>query len=146
MRVAIASDHGGYSLKEYLKKELQDDYEFLDEGCFSEEPVDYPIYAKKVALDIQNGLCELGIVVCTTGIGVSITANKFKGVRCALCFNEKMALSSRTHNDANVLALGKDNQSSLEALKIVKIFLSTSFSNAERHARRVNIINNFEGE
>ena len=146
MRVAIGSDHGGFELKEYLKKELQNEYDFIDAGCFSTESVDYPVYAKSVCLMVKNKEAELGIVICKTGIGMSITANKFKGIRCALCLNENMALMTKLHNDANVLSLGADNQDKNEALKIVRTFLSTNFSNEERHARRVNIIKSYEGE
>lgn len=146
MRVAIGSDHGGFELKEYLKSELKNDFDFIDEGCFSKDSVDYPLYAEKVAKEIQNKNADYGIVICTNGIGMSIAANKFKGIRCALCLNESMAFKAKTHNNANVLSLGAENQGRTEALQIVKTFLSTKFSNEERHARRVNIINNFEGE
>ena len=146
MRVAIGSDHGGFELKEYLKSELKNDFDFIDEGCFSKDSVDYPLYAEKVAKEMQNKNADYGIVICTNGIGMSIAANKFKGIRCALCLNESMALKAKTHNNANVLSLGAENQGRTEALQIVKTFLSTKFSNEERHARRVNIINNFEGE
>ena len=146
MRVAIGSDHGGFELKEYLKSELKNDFDFIDEGCFSKDSVDYPLYAEKVSKEVQNKNADYGIVICTNGIGMSIAANKFRGIRCALCLNESMAFNSKTHNNANVLSLGATNQSNIEALKIVKTFLNTEFSNEERHARRVNIINNFEGE
>lgn len=146
MRVAIGSDHGGFELKEYLKSELKNDFDFIDEGCFSKDSVDYPLYAEKVSKEVQNKNADYGIVICTNGIGMSIAANKFRGIRCALCLNESMASNAKTHNNANVLSLGATNQSNAEALKIVKAFLNTEFSNEERHARRVNIINNFEGE
>ena len=144
MKISISSDHGAYDLKEFLKEKLGSDYEIIDHGCFSKESCDYPIYASKVAMDIRDKMCDLGIVLCTNGIGVSIVANKYKGVRCALCLNTDMAYHAKTHNDANCLSLGSTNQSFSEALEIAKIFLNTSFSNEERHTRRVNQIKNIE--
>lgn len=145
-KISIGSDHGGFQLKEYLKENLSINYEIIDEGCFSTDSTDYPIFAQKVAKDIETNKADLGIVVCTSGIGVSIVANKVKGVRCALCTSLDMAEKSRLHNDANVLALGKMNQSFEEALEIAKTFLSTEFSNEERHIRRIKEIITIEGE
>ena len=146
MKVAIASDHGGFELKEYLISELKDKFNLIDEGCFSKDSVDYPLYAKKVAEDIESNVAEYGILICTNGIGITIAANKFKGIRCALCVNESMAEHAKLHNDANIVALGAINQEKEEALKIVQKFLSTEFSHEERHERRVNEIKNFEEE
>ena len=103
MRVAIGSDHGGFELKEYLRSELKNDFDFIDEGCFSKDSVDYPLYAEKVSKEVQNKNADYGIVICTNGIGMSIAANKFRGIRCALCLNESMAFKAKTHNNANVL-------------------------------------------
>ena len=146
MKVSIGCDHGGFELKEYLLNALKDDYEMIDEGCYSKESVDYPLYAKKVSEDLINKKADYGILICTNGIGITIAANKFKGIRCALCLNEDMASHSKLHNDANIVSLGQTNQSMEEALKIVKTFLTTEFSNEERHLRRVKEIINFEGE
>ena len=104
------------------------------------------MYAKKVSEDIQKGTARYGILICTNGVGVTIAANKFKGIRCALALNEDMASQSKLHNDANILSMGAKNQSKELALKIAKTFLTTEFSNEERHLRRVNEIKSFEGE
>ena len=107
--IAIGSDHGGYKLKEEIKKYLEEkEIEYEDCGTFSEERADYPEIAKAVALEIQNKQCDKGILICRSGIGMSIVANKFKGIRCAKCDNEEEAKFSRMHNDSNVLALGAD--------------------------------------
>jgi len=140
LKIAISSDHGGYSLKEYLVKNLKDEYNIVDFGCNSLDSVDYPIYASYTANAIKNKEVDFGIVICTNGVGVTIVANKFKGVRCALCINCDMAEHAKLHNDANCLSLGAKNQSEEEALNIAKAFLTTSFSNEERHLRRVNEI------
>ena len=144
MKISIGSDHGGFNLKEKIKDYFKDSYEILDRGTYSKESCDYPIFAKKVGEDVRDGIADLGIVVCTNGIGVTIVANKVKGVRAALCLNESMAEHAKLHNDANVLALGETNQSIDEALKIVKTFVETSFTHEERHERRVNEIKNME--
>ncbi len=144
MKVSIASDHGGYELKEFIKNKLSHQYEFIDKGCFSKDSVDYPIYASLAAEDLSNGIVDNAIVICTNGVGVSMVANKVKGVRCALCLNIEMASHAKLHNDANCLALGQVNQSMDEALNIVKTFLGTNFSNEERHLRRVNQIKKME--
>ena len=146
MKVSIGADHGGFELKEYLYEKLKNEYQLIDNGCFSKDSVDYPLYAKKVALDIQNKNADYGILICTNGIGITIAANKFKGISCALCLNEEMAEHAKLHNDANVVSLGAINQTKEEALSIVKKFLTTEFSYEERHLRRVNEIISFEGE
>lgn len=146
MKIAIGTDHGGFELKEYLKKELSSKDEIIDEGCFSKESVDYPVYAKKVANDIESGKAELGILICTNGIGMSIAANKFNGIRAALVLSDDMAMHAKAHNDANVICLGGDNQSKEAALNYAKLFIDTPFSNVERHERRVNEIKSFEEE
>lgn len=139
--IALGCDHGGYELKQeviaYLEK---NGLEYKDFGCYSTEAVDYPVYAKLVAKAIQSGECEKGILICGTGIGISITANKFKGIRAALCTDCFSAEATRLHNDANVLAMGGRVVGAGLALKIVDTFLNTPFSNDERHIRRISQI------
>ena len=136
--IALGCDHGGYELKQEIKKYLDaKGIEYKDFGCDSTAAVDYPVYAKKVAKAIQSGECEKGILICGTGIGISITANKFKGIRAALCTDCFCAEATRLHNDANVLALGGRVVGPGLAVKIVETFLNTPFSGDERHARRI---------
>ena len=139
--IAIGSDHGGYQLKQAVMKHLEKrGIEYRDFGCFSETSCDYPDYAKPVANAVVNGECEFGILICGTGIGISITANKIKGVRAALCTDCFCAEATRLHNNANILALGGRVVGEGLALKIVDTFLDTPFSNEERHIRRINKI------
>lgn len=139
--IAISSDHGGYQLKEAIKKHLSArGDEFKDFGTHSEEPCDYPVYAKMTAKAVASGECELGIVVCGTGIGVSIAANRVRGVRAALCTDARMAEVTRLHNDSNVLALGGRVLSEEEAFLVVDKFLDTKFSGEERHIRRIKML------
>jgi len=139
--IALGSDHGGYALKMAVKKHLEErGLECRDYGCYDTNSCDYPVYGKAAAKAVADGTCDRGIVVCTTGIGISITANKQKGIRCALCTCENQAKMTRLHNDANMLALGASTVSEEEAMKIVDIFLDTEFSNEERHIRRINLI------
>ena len=141
MKIGIGSDHGGVELKEKVIKHLQArGIECEDTGCYSTESCDYPVYAKKVAHAILDGECEKGILICGTGIGISITANKFKGIRAAVCTDCFTAEATRLHNDANILALGGRVVGPGLALKIVDTFLNTPFSNDERHIRRINQI------
>ena len=139
--IAIACDHGGYELKQeiinYLKKEM---IEYVDFGCDSIEAVNYPVYARKVARAIVSGNCEKGILICGTGIGISIAANKVPGIRCALCTDCFTAEATRQHNDANILALGGRVVGPGVAVKIVDTFLNTEFSGEERHQRRIDMI------
>lgn len=138
MKISLGCDHGGYDLKEKVKKYLEEKgYEVADCGCYSKESCDYPEYARKAAWMVANGEVEKGIVICTTGIGVSIVANKIKGIRCALCHNEHTATMTRLHNNANMLAMGAVEISAEDALKITEIFLTTEFSGEEKHMRRV---------
>ena len=137
MKIAVASDHGGLSLKNYLAQYLQQQgHEVVDFGTTTAESCDYPDFARPAALSVASGKCERGIVCCTTGIGVSMVANKVRGVRCALCTNTDMASSTRHHNDANVLALGQRYVDNDTARQIVEIFLSTPFDGG-RHETRV---------
>lgn len=141
MKVSIACDHGAYELKEEVKKYLTSKgYEMVDEGTYSVDSCDYPDFARKAALDVAEGKCEKGIVLCTTGIGVSIVANKVKGIRCALCHNEDCAKMTRLHNDANMIAMGAKYIEPELAKKIADVFLTTEFSGEEKHARRVSKI------
>lgn len=139
--IALGSDQGGFELKQEIIKHLEErGLEFKDFGSYDTKSVDYPEYAKKVCKAINAGECEKGILVCGTGIGISITANKIKGIRAALCTDCFMAEATRLHNDANVLALGGRVVGAGLALKIVDTFLDTPFSNEERHIRRINAI------
>lgn len=139
--IAFGSDHGGYDLKvkimEYLTKK---GYECKDYGCFDKNSCDYPDFGKAAALAVANGECEKGIVVCTTGIGISIAANKVKGIRCALCTDPYLAKMTRLHNDANMLSLGGGFTGDNLAFEIVDTFLTTEFSAEEKHQRRINKI------
>ena len=144
MKISIGSDHGGFNLKEKIKANFSKEYEFIDRGTYSLDSCDYPIFAKAVAEDVRDKNADFGIVICTNGVGVTIVANKVKGVRCALCLNNSMAEHAKLHNDANVIALGETNQSDEEAFEMVKIFIETPFSFEERHVRRVNEIKDME--
>ena len=139
--IGIGSDHGGFHLKEEIIKYLKDNnIPFKDYGTYSTDAVDYPIYGKKVANDVANGTLEKGILICGTGIGISISANKVKGVRAALCHDVFSAKATREHNNANILCMGERVIGVGLALEIVKAFLETPFSNDERHIRRINMI------
>lgn len=139
--IAIGSDHGGFDLKEQVIAHLKEQgLEVKDCGCYDKSSCDYPVYGKAVAQAVVDGTCEKGIVICTTGIGISITANKFKGIRCALCADTISAKLTRLHNDANVLAIGAGIVGPNLAMSIVDTFLSTDFSGEERHQRRVDQI------
>ena len=139
--IALGCDHGGYELMQEVKKHLEErGLEYKDFGCNGPESVDQPVYGKKVAQAIVDGECEKGILICGTGIGISITANKFKGIRAALCTDCFTAEATRLHNDANILAMGGRVVGPGLALKIVDTFLDTPFSGDERHIRRINMI------
>lgn len=139
--IAIGSDHGGFGLKQEVMEHLKErNIEYKDFGSYSEESCDYPVYAKKVAQAILNKECELGILICGTGIGISIAANKVKGIRAALCHDCFSAEATKLHNNANILAMGARVVGPGLALKIVDTFLDTPFSNDERHIRRINLI------
>lgn len=139
--IALGCDHGGYELMQEVKAYLdKNQMSYQDFGCDSTEAVDYPIYARKVANAIVCGDCEFGILICGTGIGISIAANKVPGIRAALCSDCFSAQATREHNDANVLALGGRVIGTGLALKIVDTFLHTPFSNDERHIKRIQLI------
>ena len=142
--IAIGSDHGGYALKQYIMQGLKDmGIEYKDFGCFSEESCDYPTIAEPLANAVAAGECEKGILICGTGIGMSICANKVNGIRAALCENCFSAEFTRRHNDANVLCMGARTIGSGLALKITETFLTTDFEGG-RHARRVAMITEVE--
>lgn len=139
--LALGCDHGGYELMQEVKKHLDKrGIAYKDFGCYSMEAVDYPIYGKAAAEAVASGECDRGILICGTGIGISITANKVKGVRAALCTDCFCAEATRQHNDANMLALGGRVVGTGLALKIVDTFLDTPFSGEERHERRIQMI------
>lgn len=139
--IAIGSDHGGFTLKQEIVKYLTEkNIDFEDFGCYSEKSCDYTEYGRAVAEAVAAGKYEKGILICGTGIGISITANKVRGIRCALCSDCFSAEATREHNDANILALGGRVVGSGLALKIVDTFLNTPFSNEERHIRRISRI------
>jgi len=145
MKVAMGCDHGGYDLKEEVKKHLQDKgIEVVDFGTNSLDSCDYPDFGIAAAKAVAAGECDKGIVICTTGIGISIAANKVKGIRCALCSDLTSARLTREHNDANVLAMGAAIVGHLVALDIVDTFLNTEFSNLEKHSRRIRKISEAE--
>ena len=144
--IALACDHGGFALKEEIRKHLDEQkIAYEDFGCYSTDSVDYPIYGAKAAHAVGEGRCDRGIVVCTTGIGISITANKVHGVRCALCRDVLSAEMTRRHNNANMLALAGGFTSGFEACRIVDTFLTTEFEGG-RHQRRVDEIMALETE
>jgi ribose 5-phosphate isomerase B len=139
--IAIGSDHGGYALKKALMEHLDKrGLAYKDFGTYSEASCDYPVYAKAVANAVVNGECDRGILICGTGIGVSMTANKIHGIRAALCSDCFSAEATRQHNDANILCMGARVVGEGLALKIADTFLDTPFSNDERHIRRISQI------
>ena len=139
--IAIGSDHGGFALKQEIIGYLEEKgFEYKDFGAYTEASCDYPVYAKKVAEAILAGECEKGILICGTGIGISITANKYKGIRAALCHDCFSAQATREHNDANIVAMGARVVRAGLAIKIVETFLNTEFSGDERHINRIRQI------
>lgn len=144
--IAIGSDHGGYLLKEEIKKHLEEKgWEFKDFGTDSTASCDYPVYAEKVCRAIQSGECEKGILVCGTGIGMSMCANKCKGIRAAVCGDHFSAEFTRKHNNANVLCLGARVTGSGVALQLVDIFLTTEFEGG-RHEKRIEMMMELENK
>ena len=144
MKIAIGCDHGGYLLKQDILIWMEEnDIDYEDFGCFSTESVDYPIYGEKVARAVASGEYDKGIVICTTGIGISIAANKVKGIRCAHCADPLSAEMTRRHNDANVLALGAGIVGPNLAKRMVEVFLNTEVEGG-RHARRVGQLDAIE--
>ena len=145
MNISLGCDHGGFALKEHVKGYLEGQgHQVLDCGCHSTDSVDYPVFGRAAAEAVADGRCERGIVICTTGIGISITANKVRGIRCALCADPLSAEMTRRHNDANMLAMGAGMIGKNMAERIVDTFLTTGFEGG-RHQRRVDLITAMEG-
>jgi len=145
MKIALGCDHGGYPLMQEVKKHLDElGIEYRDFGTYSTESCHYPIFAAAAAHAVANGECDTGIVICTTGIGISIAANKVKGIRCALCSDCFSAEMTRRHNDANMLALGANVVGKGLALRIVDTFLNAPPFEGGRHAARIGMITDIE--
>ena len=146
MKISLGCDHGAFTLKEHIKDYLtQRGHEVVDCGTYSADSCDYPVFAQAAAQRVSSGECERGIVMCTTGIGISISANKVKGVRCALCSEPYSAEMTRRHNDANMLAMGAGLIGQNMADRIVDTFLSTEFEGG-RHQRRVDRMMEIENQ
>lgn len=144
MRIAVGSDHAGYELKEFLKKEMESmGLEILDLGCYDESPVDYPEYGFRVAEKVSSGDADFGLLVCGTGLGMCVCANKVKGIRAALVYDLYAAIQSRRHLNANVLVLGGRMTGRELAKEILRVFLSTPFDGG-RHERRIEKIEEYE--
>lgn len=140
MKIAIGSDHGGYELKsEVINHLLKRGIEVKDKGCYDTSSCDYPVYAKAVTEEVATGMADLGILICGTGIGMSMAANKVEGIRAALCHDCFSAKATKEHNNANVLCMGARVVGPGLALMIVDDFIDTEFSNDERHVRRINM-------
>ncbi|MBU0616001.1 MAG: ribose-5-phosphate isomerase [Nanoarchaeota archaeon] len=146
MKIVIGSDHAGYELKEHLKKAVKElGYDIEDKGTDNPDvSVDYPKFAESVAKEVANGKGKLGVLVCGTGMGVSIAANKVKGARAAVVYNEATAKLAREHNNANIICLGGRELSKEQGKKFVKLFIETPFSEDERHKRRIKEISDLE--
>ena len=145
MKISLGCDHGGYALKEHIKAYLESKgHEVVDCGTYSTDSCDYPIFGEAAARKVQSGECERGIVICTTGIGISIAANKVKGIRCCACSDCYSAEMSRVHNDANMLALGARVVGTELGRMIAKSFLAGEFEGG-RHERRVGLLDAIEG-
>ena len=146
MKLSLGSDHGGFAYKEAIKQHLLSlGHEVIDCGCFSTDSVDYPEFGIAAAELVRDGKVDRGIVICTTGIGISISANKVRGIRCALCGDLKSAEMTRRHNDANMLAMGAGIIPLSLALEITDVWLNTAFEGG-RHSRRIGIITAYEAE
>lgn len=147
MKIAIGADHAGYLLKEQIRERLTAaGHEVVDYGTQSPDSTDYPDYAKPVAEAVSGGEADRGVLVCSTGVGMSIAANKVKGVRAALAFNADEVQLTREHNDANVLALGARYTDADTAAQLIDVFLKTPFSGGERHSRRIAKVAKLEAE
>lgn len=143
--LALGSDHAGYPLKLEVIKHLEErNIEFKDYGCYSADSCDYAVFAEKTAKAVAGGECEKGLLFCGTGVGISIAANKVKGIRAACCSDEFSAEATRLHNDANILCLGARVVDTEKAIKLVDLFLDTDFSGDERHIRRISQITDLE--
>ena len=140
MKILIGNDHAGYSLKLSIIKNLEDKYEFFDRGSYSNESVDYPDYASIIAKEIQSEKGDLGILICGTGNGVCMTANKFKGIRAVICWNKEIAKLAKQHNNANIICIPSRFIKVEEAMKIIESFILEKFEGG-RHERRIKKIN-----
>lgn len=139
--IALGCDHGGFELMQEVKQYLDEhQLEYKDFGTYNTESCDYPVYAKKVARAVVSGECEKGILICGTGLGITIAANRVPGIRAAVCTNEYMARLTREHNDANILGMGARVIGAGTALSILETFLNTPFSEGERHKQRIAMI------
>lgn len=146
MKIAIASDHRGYKMKEEIKKYLTEkEIEYVDFGTGSEERMDYPTVAVEATKAVQSKECELGILICGTGFGMCLVANKYKGIRCTPCHNEETAKFAKMHNNANVLALGAEHLTPHDAIRILRVFLASEFAGG-RHSERLKMIEQIENE
>ncbi len=144
--IAIGGDHGGYKLKEEIKKYLNEiGVEYEDVGSYSEERTDYPIYAKAVGERVSSGQCDKGILICRSGNGVTIVANKFKGVRAGLVINEEAARFAKSDDNVNVITISGDNTSKEETIKIIRMWLATEFKGG-RYQERIEMIDKIEKE
>ena len=142
--IALGSDHGGFKLKEEIKKYFdENDIKYKDLGTYNEERTDYPIYAEKVSKSIQNKECDSGILICKSGAGMTIVANKFKGIKAATCFNKEVAAASKADDDINVLILPAEYMSISEAIATVKAWITTEFKGG-RYEERLQMIENIE--
>lgn len=144
--IALGSDHGGYKLKEEIKKYLEElDIQYKDFGTYSDERTDYPIYAEQVSKSVQSKECKLGILICKTGFGMTIVANKYKGIRCAPCYDEETAKQAKEHSNINVLALPAGYLSTSKAIQIIRIWLASEFLDG-RYSDRLQMIEKIENE
>lgn len=143
MKLGIACDHRAFNMKENLKT-LLSNYEIKDYGCYSNEMVDYPKYAFDLSTGIVNKEIDLGIIMCGTGIGVSIACNKVKGIRCAKIDNEDEAISAKEHNNANILAFSAQSHTKEEIKKMIEIFINSTFNTEERYKIRINQVEKYE--
>ena len=145
--IALGSDHAGFELKQEIKKHLDErKIDYKDYGCFSAESCDYAVFAEKTAKAVISGECEKGLLFCGTGVGISIAANKIKGIRAACCSDKFSAEATRLHNDANILCMGGRVVTPEQAIELVDLFLNTEFSGEERHIKRINQITELENK
>ena len=140
MKILIGNDHAGYSLKLSIIKNLEDKYKFFDKGSYTDESVDYPDYASIIAKEIQSEKGDLGVLICGTGNGVCMTANKFKGIRAVICWNKEIAKLAKQHNNANIICIPSRFIKAEEAIKIIETFILEKFEGG-RHERRIKKIN-----
>ena len=144
--IALGSDHGGFALKEEIKKYFdENEIKYKDFGTDSNERTDFPIYAKSVSKAVQNGECNCGILICTTGAGMTITANKFKGIRCAVCLDEEDSKKAKEHNNINILALPASKITPSKAIATIRMWLGTEFLGG-RYNERLDMIKEIENE